>query len=39
MNMVEDPIRLLDRLKIQKAHVVGYSMGVRRDRMRLFEQP
>jgi pimeloyl-ACP methyl ester carboxylesterase len=27
MNMVEDPIRLLDHLKIQKAHVVGYSMG------------
>jgi pimeloyl-ACP methyl ester carboxylesterase len=27
MNMVEDPIRQLDHLKIQKAHVVGYSMG------------
>ncbi len=29
MNMVEDPIRLLDHLKIRKAHVVGYSMGGR----------
>jgi pimeloyl-ACP methyl ester carboxylesterase len=27
MNMVEDSIRLLDHLKIPKAHVVGYSMG------------
>jgi len=27
MNMVEDPIRLLEHLKIRKAHVVGYSMG------------
>jgi pimeloyl-ACP methyl ester carboxylesterase len=27
MNMIEDPIRLLDHLKIRKAHVVGYSMG------------
>jgi pimeloyl-ACP methyl ester carboxylesterase len=27
MNLVEDPIRLLDHLKIQKAHVEGYSMG------------
>jgi pimeloyl-ACP methyl ester carboxylesterase len=27
MNLVEDSIRLLDHLKIQKAHVVGYSMG------------
>lgn len=26
-NMTDDPIRLLDHLKIQKAHVVGYSMG------------
>ena len=26
-NMIDDPIRLLDPLKIQKAHVVGYSMG------------
>lgn len=25
--MVEDQIRLLDHLKIRKAHVVGYSMG------------
>lgn len=27
MELVNDPIRLLDHLKIQKAHVVGYSMG------------
>jgi pimeloyl-ACP methyl ester carboxylesterase len=27
MNLVEDPVRLLDHLKIKKAHVVGYSMG------------
>ena len=27
MNMVTDVIRLLDHLKIQKAHIVGYSMG------------
>ena len=27
INFVEDPIRLLDHLKIRKAHVVGYSMG------------
>jgi len=27
MNMAEDSIRLLDHLKIRKAHVVGYSMG------------
>ena len=27
MNMVEDPIRLLDHLDIEKAHIVGYSMG------------
>lgn len=27
VNLVEDPIRLLDHLKIRKAHVVGYSMG------------
>ena len=27
MNMVSDVIRLLDHLKIQKAHIVGYSMG------------
>ena len=27
MNMIEDSIRLLDHLKIQKAHVFGYSMG------------
>jgi pimeloyl-ACP methyl ester carboxylesterase len=27
MEMVEDVARLLDHLKIQKAHLVGYSMG------------
>jgi pimeloyl-ACP methyl ester carboxylesterase len=27
MEMVEDAVRLLDHLKIKKAHVVGYSMG------------
>jgi len=27
VNMVEDVIRLMDHLKIPKAHVVGYSMG------------
>jgi pimeloyl-ACP methyl ester carboxylesterase len=27
MEMVEDQVRLLDHLKIRKAHVVGYSMG------------
>jgi pimeloyl-ACP methyl ester carboxylesterase len=27
MNMIEDHIRLLDHLKIKKAHVFGYSMG------------
>lgn len=27
MNMVLDVIRLLDQLKVQKAHIVGYSMG------------
>ncbi|MBN1831005.1 MAG: alpha/beta hydrolase [Deltaproteobacteria bacterium] len=26
-NLTDDPIRLLDELKIQKTHVVGYSMG------------
>lgn len=25
--MIEDPVRLLDHLKIKRAHVVGYSMG------------
>jgi pimeloyl-ACP methyl ester carboxylesterase len=29
MNMIEDQIRLLDHLKIKKAHVFGYSMGGR----------
>jgi len=27
MQMVEDAVRLLDEMKIDKAHVVGYSMG------------
>jgi pimeloyl-ACP methyl ester carboxylesterase len=27
LEMVEDQVRLLDHLKIKKAHVVGYSMG------------
>ena len=27
IEMVEDAVRLLDHLKIRKAHVVGYSMG------------
>lgn len=27
LELVEDVIRLLDRLKIKKAHIVGYSMG------------
>jgi pimeloyl-ACP methyl ester carboxylesterase len=27
MEMVEDAVRLLDHLKIKRAHVVGYSMG------------
>src|SRR5579863_3682919 len=27
MEMVGDAIRLLDHLKVQKAHIVGYSMG------------
>jgi len=27
INMVEDVIRLLDEMKIKRAHVVGYSMG------------
>jgi len=27
INMVEDVVRLLDHLKIPKAHIVGYSMG------------
>lgn len=27
MNMVDDVIRLMDHLEIEKAHIVGYSMG------------
>ncbi len=29
IQMAEDSIRLLDHLKIKKAHIVGYSMGAR----------
>ena len=29
MEMVEDAVRLLDHLKIDRAHVVGYSLGAR----------
>jgi pimeloyl-ACP methyl ester carboxylesterase len=29
MEMVEDVVRLLDQLQIDRAHVVGYSMGAR----------
>lgn len=27
LEMVEDVVRLLDHLKLQKAHIIGYSMG------------
>jgi len=27
LNMVEDVVRLMDHLEIEKAHIVGYSMG------------
>jgi len=37
--MVEDVVRLMDQLRIQKAHVVGYSMGGRIATMLLAERP
>jgi pimeloyl-ACP methyl ester carboxylesterase len=37
--MVDDVVRLMDRLKIQTAHVVGYSMGGRIAIMLLAERP
>jgi pimeloyl-ACP methyl ester carboxylesterase len=37
--MVHDVIRLMDRLKIPKAHVVGYSLGGRIAMMLLAERP
>ena len=37
--MVHDVIRLMDRLKIERAHVVGYSMGGRIATMLLAERP
>jgi pimeloyl-ACP methyl ester carboxylesterase len=37
--MVEDAVRLLDHLKIKKAHVVGYSMGAIITKKLLFTHP
>jgi pimeloyl-ACP methyl ester carboxylesterase len=37
--MVEDAVRLLDHLKIKKAHVVGYSMGAMITKKLLFTHP
>jgi pimeloyl-ACP methyl ester carboxylesterase len=37
--MVEDAVRLLDHLKIKKAHVVGYSMGAIITKKLLFAHP
>jgi pimeloyl-ACP methyl ester carboxylesterase len=39
MNMVSDVIRLLDHLKIQQAHIVGYSMGGRITSVLLADHP
>jgi pimeloyl-ACP methyl ester carboxylesterase len=37
--MAEDVVRLMDRLRIQRAHVAGYSMGGRIVAMLLAERP
>jgi pimeloyl-ACP methyl ester carboxylesterase len=37
--MAEDAVRLLDHLKIKKAHVVGYSMGAIITKKLLFTHP
>ena len=39
INMVSDVVRLLDHLSIQKAHIVGYSMGGRIASVFLTEHP
>lgn len=38
-NMADDVVRLMDRLKIRKAHVVGYSMGGLLTEVLLTEHP